>query len=97
MLAGCAAKNACTVRAAVAARAGDVQKLPGLSLSGPGGGRTLAVQDEIDVQLARCRVIAAWRVAADAVMPMSWHRHPARAPRRAGAAEHAVATVSHLL
>ncbi|MCT1432531.1 hypothetical protein [Dietzia maris] len=42
-------------------------------------------------------VIAAWRVAADAVMPMSWHRNHARAPRRAGAAEHAVATVSHLL
>jgi hypothetical protein len=30
-------------------------------------------------------------------MPMSWHRNHARAPRRAGAAEHAVATVSHLL
>ncbi|MFI8695319.1 hypothetical protein [Dietzia maris] len=41
-------------------------------------------------------VIAAWRVAADAVMPMSWRRHHARAPRRAGAAGHAVATVSDL-
>jgi len=28
---------------------------------------------------------------------MSWRRHHTRAPRRAGAAEHAVATVSHLL
>lgn len=42
-------------------------------------------------------VIAAWRVAADAVMPMSWHRHHAHVLRRTGAAEHAVATVSDLL
>ncbi|WP_206474506.1 hypothetical protein [Dietzia sp. KRD202] len=42
-------------------------------------------------------VIAAWRVAADAVMPTSWHRHHAHVLRRNGAAEHAVATVSHLL
>jgi len=42
-------------------------------------------------------VIAVWRVAADAVMPLSWLRHHTSAPRRAGAAEHAAATVSHLL
>ncbi|MBB1013099.1 hypothetical protein G6014_12575 [Dietzia kunjamensis] len=42
-------------------------------------------------------VIAAWRVAADAVMPLSWRRHHTRVPHRAGAAGHAVATVSDLL
>jgi hypothetical protein len=45
-------------------RAADVQVLPGRGLFGPGRGRAIAVQHEVDVQLTGVQVIAAWRVVA---------------------------------